>query len=184
MAELDGVVVTGGHDVQPTLYRAAREVEGKYDPERDAFESEVLHRALALGRPVLAICRGAQLLNVCLGGTLFQDLTSRRRKTSNRRTLLPLKRLVVSEGTRLWESFGATYSRINSLHRQGIDQLGAGLRVVGRDLDGIVQAVEIAERDFVLGVQWHPEFLLYLRRQRRLFHDLVRAAVRALEQRV
>ncbi len=173
---LDGVVITGGHDVEPTLYKAEAEVRGHYDPERDAFESAVIERALGDGTPLLGICRGAQLLNVRLGGTLFQDLRKRRHKTSKRRTLLPLKTLCVESGSRLEAILGDADIRINSLHNQSIDRLGEGLTVSGRDLDDIVQAVEQREHRFLFGVQWHPEFLLYAARQRRLFHELVDAS--------
>jgi len=173
---LDGVIVTGGHDVEPVLYKAEAEVEGRYDPERDAFESEIIDCALADGTPLLGICRGAQLLNVRLGGTLFQDLHHRRHKTSRRRTLLPLKTLCIAGGTKLAGILGREELKINSLHNQSIDRLGTGLRVCGRDIDDIVQAVEHQERLFLMGVQWHPEFLIYLSRQRRLFHTLVTAA--------
>lgn len=179
---LDGVVITGGHDVEPVLYRAVAEVEGRYDPERDAFELGVLDDALRRNLPLLAICRGAQLLNVRLGGGLVQDLTTRRERTSNRRTLLPTKTLNVTEGTRLRRCVGRASLRINSLHRQAIDRLGDGLSVSGRDRDEIVQAVELDAREFVLGVQWHPEFLIYLRAQRSLFRQLVRSAARHEER--
>ncbi len=175
-ADLEGVIVTGGHDVEPVLYKAEAEVEGRYDPERDAFESEIIDCALADGTPLLGICRGAQLLNVRLGGTLFQDLRSRRHRTSQRRTMLPLKTLCLRDGTRLAGLLGAQQLKINSLHNQSIDRLGEGLEVSGRDLDEIVQAVEEPRRRFLMGVQWHPEFLLYLSRQRRLFRRLVAAA--------
>lgn len=101
---LDGVVVSGGHDVEPALYKEAAEIEGRYDPDRDVFESGVIDRALDDDTPLLGICRGAQLLNVRLGGTLFQDLQTRRVETSNRRTLLPLiplKTLCVENDTLL-----------------------------------------------------------------------------------
>ncbi|MDX9884292.1 type 1 glutamine amidotransferase [Thauera sp.] len=172
-----GVVVTGGHDVEPVLYAAEPEVEPNYNPERDALETAVIRDALARRLPLLGICRGAQLLNVCRGGTLHQELRSRRQKTSNRWTVLPLKTLCVDEAQQgrgtLRSLIGGARSRINSLHNQGMDRIGEGLVVSGRDLDGIVQAIEDPSADFLLGVQWHPEFLLYLRRQRALFRALV-----------
>jgi putative glutamine amidotransferase len=172
-----GVIVTGGHDVEPVLYAAEPEVEPNYDPARDALEMAVIRAALAAGVPLLGICRGAQLLNVCRGGTLFQELRSRRRKTSHRWTVLPLKTLCVRRIRGFWAgSWPCCRRHINSLHNQAIDRVGEGLRVSGRDLDGIVQAIEDPEAGFLLGVQWHPEFLLYLSRQRALFGALVAQA--------
>ncbi len=169
----EGVVVTGGHDVQPVLYGAEPEVQPKYDPQRDELEKRVIHKALAEARPILGICRGAQLLNVCLGGTLVQDLRLHRRKTSHRRTILPLKTLEVVGGSRLSEWMRGPQRKINSLHNQAIDRLGRGLAVSGRDHDGIIQAVEDAGVDFRVGVQWHPEFLPFMACHRRLFSALV-----------
>ncbi|HKK03321.1 MAG TPA: gamma-glutamyl-gamma-aminobutyrate hydrolase family protein, partial [Gammaproteobacteria bacterium] len=114
--------------------------------------------------------------NVRLGGTLFQELASRRSKTSNRWTVLPLKTLCIEQDSWLAELLDAERCQINSLHNQAIDRVGEPLRVSGRDLDGIVQSVEDPARDFLLGVQWHPEFLLFLRRQRGLFRALVEHA--------
>lgn len=176
--QADGIDITGGHDVEPVLYAASPEVEARYDKARDAFESFMIDAALERGLPLLGICRGAQLLNVRLGGNLFQELRSRRVHTSNRRTIFPLKTLLVDEGTGLHRLLGITRTRINSLHNQGIDRVGKGLRVCGRDLDGIVQAVERSRGGYVLGVQWHPEFLLFSWRQRRLFRQLVAVAQR------
>lgn len=173
---LDGVIISGGHDVEPTLYKAAAEVEGRYDAERDAFESSIIDCALRDETPLLGICRGAQLLNVRLGGTLFQDLSKRRHKTSKRRFLLPLKSLCLAENSRLEALLGEADIRINSLHNQSINELGQNLQVSGRDLDDIVQAVENPDHRFLFGVQWHPEFLIYAARQRRLFKELVAAS--------
>lgn len=172
-----GVVISGGHDVDPVLYAAESEVQPRYDAARDAFESHIIGDALRRGLPLLGICRGAQLLNVRLGGSLFQELRSRRHHTSNRWTVLPLKTLRVTPDSRLQTLLGgAAQARINALHNQGMDRLGEGLRVGGRDLDDIVQALENPDHPFLVGVQWHPEFLLYLARQRRIFRALVEAA--------
>ena len=171
--DYDGVVVTGGHDVDPVLYAAEPEVEPNHDPARDAFESALIDEALRRRVPLLGICRGAQLLNVRLGGSLFQELASRRQRTSNRWTVLPLKTLLVEEGTRLAMCLGSGSHKINSLHNQAVNRVGGALQVSGRDLDGIVQAVEDPDYSYLIGVQWHPEFLILLRSQRRLFKSLV-----------
>ena len=175
---VSGVIVTGGHDVDPVLYAQEAEVQPNYDGERDEFESEIIDHALAADLPLLGICRGAQLLNVRCGGTLHQELRAFRIRTSNRWTVLPLKTLVVQPNTRLHDIVGTPRTRINSLHNQGISELGDDLRVSGRDLDDIVQAVEDPRRDFLIGVQWHPEFLLFHAPQRELFRALVKAARR------
>lgn len=179
--EYDGVVITGGHDVEPVLYAAEPEIESNYDTARDALEISIIEDALTRELPLLGICRGAQLLNVCRGGTLHQELHSRRRKTSNRWTVLPLKTLCIvdepeTRDSQLVTLFGAGRSHINSLHNQGIDQVGDGLKVTGRDLDGIIQAIEDPSQEFLVGVQWHPEFLLYMKSHRALFHEIVKKA--------
>lgn len=171
----DGVVVTGGHDIDPVLYAAEPEVQPKYDPERDALESAVIDDALARHLPLLGICRGAQLLNARRGGNLFQELKSHRKMTSNRWTVLPLKTLQVAPHSFVGRLLRTDRCRINSLHNQAIDRVGADLIVTGRDLDGIVQAIEDPGHPFLVGVQWHPEFLLLIRRQRRLFKALLAA---------
>lgn len=172
----DGVVVTGGHDVEPVLYAQESEVLPRYDRERDEFESALIDDALTRETPLLGICRGAQLLNVRLGGDLHQDLRTQRCHTSNRRTLLPLKEIRICEGSQLAALLGGTGLRVNSLHQQAMDRLGDGLRVCARDRDRIVQAVEHKELDFLIGTQWHPEFLIYRRADRNLFAGLVEAA--------
>jgi putative glutamine amidotransferase len=174
--DYDGVVITGGHDVDPVLYAAEPEVEPNHDPARDAFEAAIIDEALRRRVPLLGICRGAQLLNVRLGGSLFQELASRRSKTSNRWTVLPLKTLTIKHGSMLEQCLGFGPRMINSLHNQAIDRVGGSMIISGRDLDGITQAVEDPDYGFLLGVQWHPEFLLFMRNQRRLFRALVEHA--------
>ena len=170
-----GVVITGGADVDPSLYVEQPLATTNSDPARDAFESRLIDDALRRGLPLLGICRGAQLLNVCLGGSLHQNLDRLRCWTSSRRTLLPNKVTFIEAGSRLFRLTRRTTLYVNSLHSQGINRLGRGLVINARDRDGIVQGIE-ADGAFVIGVQWHPEYLLHSRRQRRLFAGLVDAA--------
>ena len=146
-------------------------VHGGGDPARDALETRLLRDALARGVPVLGICRGAQLINVHFGGSLHQDLSGFYAEDPETRTILPRKRIRTEPGTRLAELLGAE-TRVNALHRQGVDAPGRGVRVAARDRNGIVQAIEHATLPFVLGVQWHPEYLPQLSSQRALFTSL------------
>lgn len=172
----DGFVISGGHDVEPVLYKRAAEVRGNYDPERDRFESAVIYGALDQDQPLLGICRGAQLLNVCRGGSLFQNLSAMHGNATRRRTILPLKDIRLVPGSRLAEIIGRARLRVNSLHNQSVDIPGAGLSIVATDERDVVQAIEDPQATFCAGVQWHPEFLLYQAATWRLFRALVRCA--------
>jgi putative glutamine amidotransferase len=176
--QLDGVIIGGGADIAPGLYDEllGGNLSGE-DPERDAFEMSVLREALRDELPVLGICRGAQLLNVVLGGSLHRDLRQRRRRTSHRRNPWPCKPVAIRRRSLLERITGKQRCRVNSLHNQAVRRLGQHLQITARDRDGIVQAIEYAQ-GFVLGVQWHPEYLPYRRDQRALFAALV-AATRA-----
>lgn len=179
-----GLIISGGHDVHPVLYSQESQVRPNYDAERDEFELAALRQGMAQDMPILGICRGAQLLNVACGGNLFQDLRPQRRITSHRRTILPLKNVALNPASRIADILGRTALKVNSLHNQAVDEVGDGLAVAGRDRDEIVQAIEHTERENVVGVQWHPEFLLYLRCQRTLFRWFVSTAARQLEHAV
>lgn len=173
---LDGVIISGGDDIDPGLYLPDHDETAPLDRSRDEFEIRVLEQVMPTRKPVLGICRGAQLMNVVLGGTLHTDLRPMRQLTSNRRMLLPRKHLHVDSGTLLERILQTEHCRINSLHHQAIRDLGQGLRVSGRDLDAIVQAVENPDHPFRVGVQWHPEYLPQQRPQLRLFRQLVETA--------
>ena len=174
--ELDGIVIGGGTDLEPALYSGMDDGKAMRDPRRDAFEKRTIERALDRGLPMVGICRGAQLLNVVLGGNLHQDVRPMRRRTSNWRTPLPRKTVTIKCGSRLHKALNATRCKVNSLHHQAVNRLGDGLRPVAHDLDGLVQAVEREESGFVIGVQWHPEYLVYQKRQRAIFANLIAAA--------
>jgi len=176
LEDVDGVIIGGGDDIGPDLYHGHVVASARIDPERDRLERHIVETALERGMPVLGICRGAQMLNVALGGTLHADAFARYADSDRFKTILPKKTVLLREGTRLAGLAGAEPMRVNALHSQAVDRLGAGLRVAAEDRGGMVQAIERIEEPFALGVQWHPEHLFYARRQRRIFAGLVAAA--------
>lgn len=164
-----GIVIGGGDNIEPSHYGAVGDGLAEYDVERDHYEIDVLRRALATSVPVLGICRGAQLINVVLGGTLYQDLRPLRRRTPNRNSAFPVKDVRLAPDSRLSAWMNTHHARVNSLHHQAVERLGQPLRVAGLDSDGFVQAIEHPHHQFLVGVQWHPEYLPYKRAQRALF---------------
>ena len=160
---LDGLVLSGGVDVDPALYGRPRHPKlGHVDRERDEFELALTRHALRRDLPLLAICRGQQVLNVATGGTLIQDIPSElegavTHAAPGRRTRRSHAVEVIG-GSKLGEILGAGPLSVNSFHHQAIDRLGDGLVVTGRcPEDGVIEAVEMKDRSFVLAVQWHPE---------------------------
>lgn len=172
---LDGLIVGGGVDIESRLYGIDTADEWPYDPDRDALEIAALDWAERHDRPVLGICRGAQLLNVHRGGTLIHDLARSHPEYRNPRSIFPCKTAHPRPETRLAALLGERPVRINALHHQAVDRLGHGMTVSAVDDDGIVQAIEQTGHHFRLGVQWHPELMLWSPRQLRLFRALVAA---------
>jgi putative glutamine amidotransferase len=156
---LDGLVITGGPDLDPDRYAAARHPKtGPPRPDRDAWELALAERALAVGLPLLAICRGLQVLNVALGGTLHQHLPDVVGHEGHRPAVGQMGTTAVSlqPGSTFSEILGPTTS-VLCHHHQAIDRIGAGLRPVGYASDGTIEAVECTGHPFGLGIQWHPE---------------------------
>lgn len=158
----DGLMLTGGEDVDPSRY--GQKPHPKLETvnhQRDEMEFLVLERALEMGVPILAVCRGLQILNVAFGGTLYQDLPTQKPEGVAHEQNAPINErwhaTTVEPDSRVAELFGATEFQINSFHHQGIDRLGEGLRPVGWAEDGLVEAVEATDHPWVIGVQWHPE---------------------------
>jgi putative glutamine amidotransferase len=161
MEEFGGLILTGGTDVDPALYGEERRRETEpSDRERDDVESALLQAALERDLPVLAICRGLQLMNVALGGTLIQHLDPpERHRVPHAKKETPAHAIRIEPDTLLSSiAGGAGIWQVNSRHHQAIQRLGAGLRVSATAAgDGIVEAIERPDKRFVLGVQWHPE---------------------------
>ena len=162
---LDGLLLSGGSDLDPGYYGEEPVAEiGVTLPERDAFEMALVGMALRRGMPVFGICRGMQVLNVALGGTLYQDLPSQwewdvlkhRQETPKWQ---PTHEVRVRDGSYIAEVMGCEVVKVNSYHHQGVRALAEGLVVAGRSSDGVIEAVEavdLSER-WLLGVQWHAE---------------------------
>jgi putative glutamine amidotransferase len=146
------------------------------DPARDALENRLLRDALARGVPTLGICRGMQLINVACGGSLHQRLDSLYEERPTIRSVLPRKMIRVAENTRLRDLLGTERVRVNALHDQAINRLGNGLSVAASEDSGIIQAIEREQGPWLLGVQWHPEYLPQRPEQRALFAALIQAA--------
>jgi putative glutamine amidotransferase len=181
---LDGLVLTGGGDIDPARFGQARHPKtDDVAPARDELELGLTRRALDEDVPLFAICRGLQVLNVALGGTLVQDLPSERPSSIAHSQREPRHESthavkVMGEGTRLGRVLGSLEVSVNSMHHQAIDRLGFGLREVAWSPDGVIEGVELPGDDhFVLGVQWHPEELVgHDQAARNLFTALVEAA--------
>ncbi|WP_116083075.1 gamma-glutamyl-gamma-aminobutyrate hydrolase family protein [Tropicimonas sp. IMCC34011] len=170
-----GVIIGGGDDISPDLYGGELVTSARLDPERDALEQNIARIAFEDGTPILGICRGSQMLNITLGGTLNQDAYSTY-ESRKYRTILPRKRVRLEPERRLSTICGPQEMRVNALHSQAVDTLGEGLAVAARDEGGMIQAIERVRDPFAIGVQWHPEHLFYARRQRSIFRALVTAA--------
>ncbi len=185
LADADGLLLTGGGDVDPALY--GETPHPRFDaaePGRDAFEIELVRRALDAGIPVLAICRGIQVLNVARGGTLVQDIDDQVPNAVGHRVAEPSFAIAHD----IWITSDSLLERImhdrldgdtcavNSRHHQAVKTLGHGLIATATAPDGIIEAVEDPSKRFCLGVQWHPENFYRTGEFRELFEALVAAA--------
>ncbi|GAB3492939.1 gamma-glutamyl-gamma-aminobutyrate hydrolase family protein [Amycolatopsis cihanbeyliensis] len=158
LAAIDGLVLVGGADVDPARYDQPPHAGTVTRPERDEFEFGLLEHALAATVPVLGVCRGMEVLNVALGGTLIQHLPETTGSSAHQPAVATFgsSTITLAEGSRAAGILGAETS-CRCYHHQAVDRLGAGLRAVGWAADGTVEAVELPGEPFVLGVQWHPE---------------------------
>jgi putative glutamine amidotransferase len=176
---VDGLLLVGGDDVDPRLYGAEfPDLCEEIDRARDDFEVALVRAAAEGGVPLLGVCRGLQVMNVALGGTLLEDVP--RRVPGALLHRLDGKdgshAITVTEGSRLHALLGATRLEVNSHHHQALARTAARLAVVAHSPDGVVEAAEDAAHPFFVGVQWHPERMVTADSTRRLFQGLVRAA--------
>ncbi len=184
LRQLDGLLLTGGGDIDPLRYGAEKQPWcGPITPERDAMEFFLVRRVMALDLPLLAICRGEQVLSCALGGTLYQDIEKEfGGEIRHPRQDLPRDPVHEAElmpGSLLCAVMGANRIQVNSRHHQAVRRPGAGLIISART-EGLTEGIEAPLHRFVLGVQWHPESLCdrYPKHQA-LFDALVRACQNA-----
>ncbi|MCD6368401.1 MAG: gamma-glutamyl-gamma-aminobutyrate hydrolase family protein [Thermoproteales archaeon] len=184
---VDGVLITGGGDIDPWLYGEKPHFKTRYiNITRDIFELELTRKTIDRGKPVLGVCRGIQVINVALGGTLIQDIDSEvdpviphnfREGGKDYRVHF----VEIDRTSRLYEILGVSRLKTNSFHHQAVKNVAEVLRPVAWTEDGIIEAVESKDKKvFILGVQWHPETMLD-DLQLRLFKALVEAASRRCE---
>ncbi len=184
-AQVDGLLIPGGGDIEPNRYGGQQDHEslGDVDPDRDQIEIELVRWAVEAKKPMLAICRGHQVFNVALGGTLWEDVTSQMPEALFHSYVNIKPRdyiaheVTVQAGSRLARQLGAAAIQVNSLHHQGIRKLAAGVTAVAHAPDGLIEAIEISDHPYAIGVQWHPEDLAPTDpAMQALFDGLVQAA--------
>ncbi|HSI89686.1 MAG TPA: gamma-glutamyl-gamma-aminobutyrate hydrolase family protein [Adhaeribacter sp.] len=215
---LQGLIIGGGADVDPTTYQQdhvleeylnqtlnkprtsllkrlirftrwlyypalfflrkafSRKQNWKIDKARDHLEFQLIDQAIKKELPVMGICRGAQLLNVYFRGTLYQDINTFYLEEPNPSSVFPVKKVHIKPGSKLAEVLGIVNLQVNALHHQAVKEPGRNMEVVGTENNKVVQAIENTAQQFVVGVQWHPEYLPQRPEQRRLFQELVKQA--------
>jgi putative glutamine amidotransferase len=175
--EIQGLILGGGTDIYPELYNEKPLENYKYDRTRDAMEIKWLKIAEKTNIPVFAICRGAQLMNVIKEGTLHKDIHQVYKNTNYPKTafgyLTFRKKILIEEKSLLNQIFKRGSLMVNSIHKQSIDKVGKDLVITAVEENGVVQAIEDPSKDFYLGVQFHPELLLYRKSFRNFFRKFI-----------
>jgi putative glutamine amidotransferase len=184
---LDGLLIPGGVDINPAEYgEAVRPECGNLDPARDRVELQLARWAMEDGKPILGLCRGQQIINVAMGGTMWQDLASQKPEL-HKHDFFPnagyerdhlAHDVDIVPGTRLSQLLESTRVPVNSMHHQGVKTLGRDLIVSATADDGLIEAIEGTGDAFCVGVQWHPEvFEMADPHTRHLFGGFIRAAM-------
>ncbi len=182
----DGLLLPGGADVNPILYgEEPIEACGKPNETRDNAEPSILKAFLEAGKPVFAICRGIQIMNVVLGGSLFQDIKSQQQV--NHADFIHRTKFThtanVNENSKLFEIMGKSEIKVNSMHHQAIKELGNGLISTATSSDGFIEAIELENYSFCVGVQWHPEHMSKKNNdQQKLFNAFINACENTIDK--
>jgi len=166
MNVIDGIIFTGGEDISPLYYgeNPIKELGGT-DESRDSYEMALFMEAYRINMPILGICRGCQLINVALGGSLYQDVNSQIEgslgHSSKGDDISQAHHMIrIEKDSKLYDIFGNETIAVNSFHHQAIKKMGDGLKATAYSYDGIIEAIESVKKDYIIGVQWHPEAML------------------------
>ncbi len=176
---IDGLLVPGGFDIDPTIYREEKIPEcGPTFPSEDSYDMALIKEAVKQGKPVLCICRGCQIANVLYGGTLYQDIPTQYGKLVNHSKgdiegIINTHTVKLEPDSYLAKILGSTNIITNTAHHQAVKDLGKGFKVVGRAEDGSIEAIE-KEDGSIIAVQWHPELLQNVEMYRNLFIDFIK----------
>jgi len=162
LTEAAGIIITGGRDIHPSIYGKSNEVEkcGEFDRYRDSLELKMVAFAKNNQTPLLGICRGHQMLNVALGGSLYTDIPTDIKKNVSHRNAdnPPMHKIFIKKKSLLAKIIGAKKCTVNSYHHQSADKLGENLSVIARTRDGVVESIVYTKPNWIaLGVQFHPE---------------------------
>lgn len=177
--KLDGLILAGGDDIDPNLFgEGPHQNLGTIEPGRDAYEMALIKHALAMDKPILAICRGTQILNITEGGTMYQDIYSQMGDVYQHTQKAPTEYMshyvTIDETSKLYEIMGDSRIRVNSFHHQANKAVGDGYMISARSDDGVIEAFESTKHDFVIGVQWHPECTYFVDKySKKLFETLI-----------
>jgi putative glutamine amidotransferase len=160
--KVDGLLLSGGDDIDPVYFNEEPiQAMGEITPERDRFEIALTKFALERNCPILAICRGVQVLNIAAGGTIYQDITTQFSKAIKHSQKAPrwygTHKIEIKPQTKLNKLLKIDYVRVNSFHHQGIKDLGEHFVINALSLDGLIEGIESISHEFVIGAQWHPE---------------------------
>ena len=165
LSMVDGIIITGGNfDIDPTLYGENNDHSRSLKNTRTNFEMNICEMSLKNNLPTLGICGGEQLINICFGGTLIQDIKKYNKNSLEHEQTNPRNEtshsVEIKKQTKLFEIIKDSEIQVNSAHHQAVNKLGKNLIISGLARDGIVESIESTEHDWCIGVQWHPEFLI------------------------
>ncbi len=183
--QIDGLIITGGEDIDPAYYNEYPHLDlQRTTPRLDKMEYDLVKKMLELDKPFVGMCRGLHMLNIVMGGSLFQSIHSQRDEPAmqHRQNSIRTHRshpITLSRESKLFEIFQEEHFKVNSFHHQGVNRVGEGLKVVATAPDGIVEAAESTQHTFVMGFQWHPEeFALDGdKKSQQFFKEYIRAAI-------